>query len=384
MNIQTTAPNAFPCLDGLRGIAAFWVLLSHIQILSGSPKVSILSWGGLAVDLFMMLSGLLMAHHYLLRQEKEPWNETRTWFIFWIRRFFRIAPLYYILLVVSFLLSPEMRVGRDAVAGVWPHTATDSLRYTGFEFDNLLAHLTFVFGFLPNYAFRTPLPDWSIGLEMQFYFVFPFVMLAVEKFGFGKIGISLILACLLAKWGFHGFFQQFGMPSFLPIKLYVFMIGIWLAIGRSKGLMKKALFLSLVTIAPIIIYHRSAESIGLLLLVIGIFYLISDATLPLSRWLEHIVAPIRVVLSGKVSRFLGDCSYGLYLAHLLILVPVAGYLSTHSTYVESSSLTRFLICLVIVAPASYLLSWVGHYLVEQPGIRFGKKITFNLRKPLIN
>ena len=228
MNIQTTVPNTIPCLDGLRGIAALWVLLSHIQILSGSPKLPILSWGGLAVDLFMMLSGLLMAHHYFLRQEKEPWHETRTWLIFWIRRFFRIAPLYYILLVVSLLISSQMRIGRDAVAGVWPHTATDTLRYTSFELDNLVAHLTFVFGFLPNYAFRTPLPDWSIGLEMQFYFVFPFIMLAAEKFGFGKIGIALILGCLLAKLGFREFFQQFGMPSFLPIKLYVFMVGIWL------------------------------------------------------------------------------------------------------------------------------------------------------------
>jgi len=64
-----------PWLDGLRGIAALWVMLSHIQILSGLRSLPVLSWGNVAVDLFMMLSGFLMAHHYVLRQDKEPWNK---------------------------------------------------------------------------------------------------------------------------------------------------------------------------------------------------------------------------------------------------------------------------------------------------------------------
>jgi peptidoglycan/LPS O-acetylase OafA/YrhL len=55
-----------PWLDGLRGLAALWVLISHVQILSGMKYVPVLSWGGLAVDLFMILSGFLMAHHYLV------------------------------------------------------------------------------------------------------------------------------------------------------------------------------------------------------------------------------------------------------------------------------------------------------------------------------
>ncbi|CAH2786711.1 MAG: Acyltransferase 3 [uncultured Caballeronia sp.] len=44
---------------------------------------------------------------------------------------------------------------------------------------NVVTHLTYTFGMFPRYAFNTPLPDWSIGLEMQFYAVFPLLMLLI-------------------------------------------------------------------------------------------------------------------------------------------------------------------------------------------------------------
>src|SRR3569832_20408 len=108
-----------PWLDGLRGFAALWVLASHVQILSGMHAVPVLSWGGLAVDLFMLLSGFLMAHHYVLRREREPWEDRSTFLIFWLRRFFRIAPLYYVLLVIALGLGPWLGEAREMIAQVW-------------------------------------------------------------------------------------------------------------------------------------------------------------------------------------------------------------------------------------------------------------------------
>jgi len=62
MTQRTTDGAHIGVLDGLRGFAAFWVLLSHVSILAGMPAVPVLSWGGSAVDLFMMISGFLMTH----------------------------------------------------------------------------------------------------------------------------------------------------------------------------------------------------------------------------------------------------------------------------------------------------------------------------------
>ena len=373
--VKAPGPETFPWLDGLRGVAAMWVLLSHVQILSGTRWIPIVSWGALAVDLFMMLSGLLMAHHYLLRQAREPWNKPRTWLTFWTRRFFRIAPLYYVVLAVALALAPYIGHARDAVAAVWPGTGTAASRYASLDLGNVIAHVTFVFGALPEYAFRTSLPDWSIGLEMQFYLFFPFVMLLlVRRAGHLFAGVVLAIACLALQWQLPSFFNAFVMPSFLPIKLYVFVIGIWIAISRAEGSMKSALVVSVLLTSAVAAHVRSSEAIGRVVLVTVLFYLMSDGSLPGPRAVLIGVDRARAALSGRVSRFLGDTSYGLYLVHLLVLIPIAGALAQLPAYVAAPSAVRFAVCLISVVPISLVLAWLGHRAIEQPGIHFGKNI----------
>lgn len=379
LKVTTPAPENFPCLDGLRGVAAVWVLASHVQILSGTPYISVLSWGGLAVDLFMMLSGLLMAHHYVQRRAREPWEQASTWRTFWTRRFFRIAPLYYVCLVIALAMSPLMLEGRSAVASVWPETATTAARYAGFELGNVLAHITFVFGVLPDYAFRTPLPDWSIGLEMQFYLAFPFIMLLVSRFGLIRSGVLLTFVCLALRFTFPTYFKQFEMPAFLPIKLYAFMIGIWLAVGRANQRMTTSLVAALALAIAYAAYKRHAEAFGLIPLVLVLFYLLNDGTLPGTQLVEKIVSPVRAAFSGRVSRMLGDTSYGIYLVHLLVLIPVAGYFAKQAYYLQLPHAARFAICAGITFGVSLAIAWVGHKLVEQPGIKLGKKVASRMR-----
>lgn len=377
---QPATPESFPCLDGLRGVAAVWVLVSHVQILSGTPYISILSWGGLAVDLFMMLSGLLMAHHYVQRRAREPWDQPSTWSTFWTRRFFRIAPLYYVVLLVALAISPLMLEGRNAVAHVWPETATTAARYAGFELGNVLAHITFIFGLSPDYAFRTPLPDWSIGLEMQFYLAFPFIMLLVSRFGLIRSGALLVVACLALRLAFPGYFRQFEMPAFLPMKLYAFIIGIWLAVGRANQRMTLSLLASLGLAATYAVYKHNAEAFGLIPLAAVLFYLLNDGTLPGTALIEKLVGPVRVAFSGRISRFLGDASYGLYLIHLLVLIPVAGYFAKQAFYLELPYGARFAICLCITLSISLALAWAAHQWIEQPGIKLGKRVASRLRR----
>ncbi|RUW43706.1 acyltransferase, partial [Mesorhizobium sp. M1A.F.Ca.ET.072.01.1.1] len=95
------------CLDGLRALAAMWVLVGHCLLLTGW-RVPILGEPDLGVDLFIMLSGFLMVFHYQLRQDNEPWQRPETWLKFWTRRYFRIAPLFYVMLFLALALGPYL------------------------------------------------------------------------------------------------------------------------------------------------------------------------------------------------------------------------------------------------------------------------------------
>lgn len=372
MVIQKNNIEHLPWLDGLRGIAALWVLLSHVQILSGFRTIPVLSWGSLAVDLFMMLSGFLMTHHYILRKNKEPWERLSTAGKFWLRRFFRIAPLYYVLLVIALFMGDYLGESRHSIAAVWPNTATDPERYFDQSIQNIIAHFTFYFGFSPTYSFRSPLPDWSIGLEMQFYLVFPLLMFLMYKFGPVKITFATLLGCLFLQNVFPGFFHQFQMPSFLLLKLYVFSIGIWIALARDDGEMKRGFSVALGIAIAYFVMDRSGLAFGRIVIVVLMFYLMDNGTMPASKYLTKVVEWARVTLSSRISVFLGETSYASYLVHLLFVIPIAGWLSTQTFYVELPGSVRFGLCLALTIPFIYFTSWVLFNKVEKRGIDIGK------------
>jgi len=365
-----------PWLDGVRGLAAFWVFVSHVLILCGIRSIPILSEGGLAVDLFMLLSGFLMTHHYVLRREREPWQSANTWRTFWVRRFFRIAPLYYALLAVALLAGPFLGGMREEIAKVWPETATLATRYHDAGADNILAHISFVFGALPKYSFETPLPDWSIGLEMQFYLAFPFMMWGIGRFGAFKTGSVLILLCLFSVKAFREFFHLFEMPSFLPMKLHIFFIGMWLAIGRAAKAMRTALLAGVaMAILSRLFAGESLQETALRIAMVGaIGYLMGEGMLPSFGLLDRVLAWVRRVFSAKPAVFFGDTSYGFYLLHLLILLPVAATLAATPGYSQAPALLRFGLCVVFTAPVTYAIAWILHRTIETRFIEMGKSL----------
>src|SRR3546814_19839764 len=95
------------CLDGLRGVAALWVLLGHMMILTGF-RLPLMSKPDLGVDLFILLSGILMMFQSRLRAGREAWKAPGPWTAFWQRRYFRLAPIFYFPLAAALLTRPSI------------------------------------------------------------------------------------------------------------------------------------------------------------------------------------------------------------------------------------------------------------------------------------
>ncbi|CCG88345.1 acyltransferase family protein [Erwinia piriflorinigrans] len=360
-------------LEGLRGIASLWVLLGHISLLVNF-HIKLISSPGIGVDLFILLSGYLMAKNYIERKDREPWNEAETIRKFWIRRFFRIAPLYYTLLAVAICFGPWLGEMRDVISLYSPGSATEASRYSDQSLSNIFTHVTFIFGLLPEYGFNTALPDWSIGLEMQFYMLFPFIMLIAGRFGYARSLLAIMLLCIIGKFVFRDYYEAFKMPSLILIKLNIFLSGMLLAEAVRR---KSMLYILLALAGPVASVFIAAEVMKLQIVMEVLMILF----MALILWqhskgskMESLIFWPRKVLNNRFSAWLGDVSYSVYLLHLLIVIPAIALLLTHWNLNEHSPVIRFSIVAAVVIPPIYLLSTVLYHFIEKSGIRLGKSI----------
>lgn len=164
----------FPSLNGLRFIAAFVVIIHHleqIKLFFGLPSL-FFRWhfikivGELGVTLFFTLSGFLIT--YLLLAEKEKFNTIHAK-AFYIRRVLRIWPLYYLIIILGLFVFPHISFFNIPVytEGVYYKFSTKVFFYA-ILFPNIVNNL---YAYMPFMA-----QSWSIGVEEQFYLIWPWLV----------------------------------------------------------------------------------------------------------------------------------------------------------------------------------------------------------------
>lgn len=152
----STGGSKFSALDGLRGIAVLVVFFSHSSGFHQRwlPWLDFRSTGHLGVYLFFVLSGFMLAYSLLGRQ-KTPFLR------FYERRFWRIAPLFYLVVSLTFAVQLIFQV---------PHFAWLQVNdgWSGF-----IRHILFLQG---NSVF------WTIAVEFEFYIILPFIIILLQRF----------------------------------------------------------------------------------------------------------------------------------------------------------------------------------------------------------
>jgi len=351
------------CLDGTRGIAALWVLAGHCMLLTGF-SLPIVGSPDLGVDLFVLLSGYLMTYQYLVRRHREDWSRSSTWRAFWIRRFFRLSPLYFPLLIVALIAGAGIYADRVFIDQALGRPLQLEERYADLSIGNIAMHLTYLYGLFPDYAFRTPLPDWSLGLEMQFYAVFPFLIVLHARMGWLRMTACVALAAFAVALGLKAMHIRFPMPSFLPLKLHVFLAGILIAAAPRNG---KHLVAAMILMAfP---YGGSIDALHVVVreaLVVAFFLVVNFQDRP-------VVGAVSRTLGSKPFYWLGELSYGCYLIHLLILHPVAAWVLAHGGLAQPPS-WRFMTVFPVVVIVTYALAAVGYHVLEKPGQQWGRRL----------
>jgi peptidoglycan/LPS O-acetylase OafA/YrhL len=182
-----------PELDGLRGVAIFLVILCHY--IGGNPPGSrhsfirrlaeVLGLGTIGVDLFFILSGFLIGGILLNSRSSPKYYRT-----FYLRRFFRIIPIYYLWLALFGLAMIAAKMWN-----VWGGT----------EFRTLVPYWAY-FIFLQNYFQGATLaqffwlgPLWSLAVEEQFYLLAPPVVRKLSPARLLKVLSGVLVFSLLLR-----------------------------------------------------------------------------------------------------------------------------------------------------------------------------------------
>jgi peptidoglycan/LPS O-acetylase OafA/YrhL len=191
---NTSSKVFFPSLNGLRFIAAFVVVIHHLEQIKLFFKLPSYfhEWhfikivGELGVTLFFTLSGFLIT--YLLLAEKERFK-TIDVKKFYVRRILRIWPLYYLIIILGLF--------------VLPHIPFFNIpQYTEGVSDRLGIKTVFYFLLLPNvvsnlFAYMPYLAQtWSIGIEEQFYIIWPWLVKWTKNYLGVLIGIVVGLIAI--------------------------------------------------------------------------------------------------------------------------------------------------------------------------------------------
>jgi peptidoglycan/LPS O-acetylase OafA/YrhL len=346
LGIEGYAPPAAyrPDIDGLRALAVGIVVLFHLG----------LGWipgGYVGVDVFFVISGYLITD-IILRQL----NQQRfSFFGFYCRRLRRIFPALFAMIGVSLAAGSLLLLPGDYVI------AGQSAVYAMFAASNFyfLLHT----GYFDAKAELMPLlHTWSLGVEEQFYLVWPALLVGATRwFGPKRRGLAVALLCV-------------GTASFAANCLFTAVspkIAFYMPYTRAWEFCAGALF-SLATIPSLRSSRRASDVAswtGLLLLLgsalgftimtpfPGTFALIpvTGAALLVAPF-EH-KGRVRTTLSKGPVVFIGKISYSLYLWHWVIIT-----LYRHYHFGSELSVLDAIALLAVIIP----VSWLSWRYVEQP------------------
>ena len=318
----------YPDLDGLRAVSVLLVILWHLR--EKSPYIAHIA-GWLGVYIFFVISGFLITA-LLIDEERKTGAIGLS--AFYLRRAFRILPVYFLVLAVYVLIDFRKPEKWAALKLGLPY------------------YLTFMNEFKPEAASIFGY-TWTLGIEEKFYLLWPFLFFGLFRaVRFRLALVALLYVCLLAVFPW----AETTSASYSGL-----LVGCALAIFTrySHGLARRL---------------GSIPRWAALVLMLAGFAMVdwNQHTLPLFNWITFAVVGNLAMLPGSPLTWtplvwIGKRSYSMYLIHGLALGPIEDHLPMGGT-------AQQLLVVTIAFGVAALGADVLYRWVENPCRAYGKKM----------
>jgi peptidoglycan/LPS O-acetylase OafA/YrhL len=355
-------------LDGYRAVAAVAVLTFHAYQynrlrywpLEGTVWHDLMLYSDLAVDMFFVLSGLLLGLPFARAALGK--GSPRSAKMFVLRRLARLLPLYLtVVLLVWSITNPE-----------FPGDVRD-----------LVLHLTFTHVYSDDRIFYTNGPAWTLACEMHFFVLLALLGTLAQRCvprirstgARYAVLVAGVLALMLLSIGYRVWAAYVvALPHdawsawFNPLaKLDVFALGLLLAIVAARGFKIRASLgrVALVAAAGGFVYlsvlvHADGDQVSVTQHTFAgaacTFLLASSTLAPRQpRW-----------LGSRPMVFMGTISYGIYLWQ----EPVQRVLADNGLLPPRQGGPAFLIAAAIVFVVTLAVAWLSYHVIERTGLRF--------------
>lgn len=366
-----SASGFIPALEGMRALAAFAVLTTHVAFQTASSTGSALHrvWGRLdmSVAVFFALSGFLLWRAHALHARRDQPGTARRARTYLRSRVVRIMPAYLSLVVAAFLLIPR-NVQSSATT--------------------LLANLTLTQVYVPDSLAEGLTHAWSLSVEMSFYLVLPLLWWALVQLRGGaarwRIPAIAAVGALSLGWALVPW-HTWGLPERLNDQILPPAFASWFAAGMILAEFATAPPGRLAGLAR----HRHARW-GWWAVAAAAF---GASTVP--QWFTEgfvhpaglefaartalgtvaafcLLAPIALapaghrfsILGSTAMTTLGRWSYGVFLWHVLVL-----HFAFQIAFVPMFS-GRMLEVWLVTAAVSTVIAAASYSLIEEPSRRW--------------